>query len=123
MGTLKKPILNKAYNYLEATMSNVAEKKKTTLKPLADRVVAQRLESDETLKGGIIIPDSAKKKQEMAKVIAIGPGKVTDENKTIPIPVKIGDIIFMDKYSGQEITIDDEEFIIVKADDIIAIVE
>ena len=90
-------------------MSNVAEKKKTTLKPLADRVVAQRLESEETLKGGIIIPDSAKKKQEMAKVIAIGPGKVTDENKTITMPVKIGDVIFMDKYSGQEITIDDEE--------------
>jgi len=104
-------------------MSNVAEKKKTTLKPLADRVVAQRLESEETLKGGIIIPDSAKKKQEMAKVIAIGPGKVTDENKTIAMPVKIGDVIFMDKYAGQEITIDDEEFIIVKADDIIAIVE
>jgi len=104
-------------------MTNVAEKKKTTLKPLADRVVAQRLESEETLKGGIIIPDSAKKKQEMAKVIAIGPGKVTNENKTIPMPVKIGDVIFMDKYSGQEITIDDEEFIIVKADDIIAIVE
>ena len=73
MGALKKPILNKVYNYLEANMSNVAEKKKTTLKPLADRVVAQRLESEETLKGGIIIPDSAKKKQEMAKVIAIGP--------------------------------------------------
>ncbi len=104
-------------------MANVEEKKKTTLKPLADRVVAQRLESEETLKGGIIIPDSAKKKQEMAKVIAIGPGKITDENKTIPMPVKVGDVIFMDKYAGQEITIDDEEFIIVKADDIIAIVE
>lgn len=104
-------------------MANVSEDKKTTLKPLADRVVAQRLESKDTLKGGIIIPDSAKKKQETAKVIAIGTGKVTDENKTIPMPVKIGDIILMDKYAGQEITIDDEEFIIVKADDIIAIVE
>ena len=97
--------------------------KKTSIKPLADRVVAQRLESEETVKGGIIIPDSAKKKQEMAKVIAIGKGKVTDENKTIPMPVQIGDVILMDKYAGQEITIDDEEYIIVKADDIIAIVE
>ncbi len=97
--------------------------KKTTIKPLADRVVAQRLESEETMKGGIIIPDSAKKKQEMAKVIAIGPGKVTDDNKTIDMPVTVGDIILMDKYSSQEITIDDEEYIIVKADDIIAKIE
>ncbi|NGX63464.1 MAG: 10 kDa chaperonin [Candidatus Anoxychlamydiales bacterium] len=103
-------------------MTKLSEKKKTTLKPLADRVVAQRLESDETVKGGIIIPDSAKKKQEMARVIAIGEGKVT-ENKTLPMPVKVGDVILMDKYAGQEINIDDEEYIIVKADDIIALVE
>jgi len=63
-----------------------------------------------------------KKKQEMAKVIAVGPGKITDENKVLPMSVKEGDIILMDKYSGQEITIDDDEFIIVKADDIIALV-
>ena len=98
-------------------------KKATSIKPLADRVVAKRLESEETVKGGIIIPDSAKKKQEMAKVIAVGPGKTTNENKVLPMPVKTGDIILMDKYAGQEITIDDDEFIIVKADDIIAIVE
>jgi len=104
-------------------MTKLSEKKKTTLKPLADRVVAQRLESEETVKGGIIIPDSAKKKQEMARVIAIGEGKVTDENKTLAMPVKVGDIILMDKYAGQEINIDDEEYIIVKADDIIALVE
>ncbi|MBN2478735.1 MAG: co-chaperone GroES [Parachlamydiales bacterium] len=94
-----------------------------SIKPLADRVVAKRLEAEETVKGGIIIPDSAKKKQEMAKVIAVGPGKVTDENKTLPMPVKVGDVILMDKYAGQEITIDDEEYIIVKADDIVATVQ
>ena len=104
-------------------MTKLSEKKKTTLKPLADRVVAQRLESEETVKGGIIIPDSAKKKQEMARVIAIGEGKVTAENKTLAMPVKVGDVILMDKYAGQEINIDDEEYIIVKADDIIALVE
>ena len=104
-------------------MTKLSEKKKTILMPLADRVVAKRLESEETVKGGIIIPDSAKKKQEMAKVISVGPGKVTEENKSIPMPVKEGDIILMDKYSGQEITVDDEEFIIVKADDIIALVK
>ena len=97
--------------------------KKTQIKPLANRVVAQRLEEKETLKGGIIIPDSAKKKQEMLKVIAVGPGKKTDSDKLIPIDVKIGDVILMDKYSGQEISVDDEEFVIVKSDDIIAIIE
>ncbi len=97
--------------------------KKLTLKPLGNRVLAQRLEEQEKLKGGIIIPDSAKKKQEMAKVIAIGPGKKTEEGKLLPMPVKIGDTILMDKYSGQEVTIDDEEYLIVKAHDIIAIVE
>ena len=97
--------------------------KKTLIKPLANRVVAQRLEEKETLKGGIIIPDSAKKKQEMLKVIAVGPGKKTDSDKLIAVDVKIGDIILMDKYSGQEISVDDEEFVIVKSDDIIAIIE
>jgi len=104
-------------------MSKLEIKNKTSIKPLSDRVVAQRLEAKETVKGGIIIPDSAKKKQEMAKVISIGSGKVNDEGKTLPMPVRVGDIILTDKYSGQEITIDDEEFIIVKADDIIAIVQ
>ena len=96
---------------------------KTTLKPIGNRVVAKRLDSEETLKGGIILPDSAKKKQETAKVIAIGDGKKTEDGKVIQMPVKVGDIILMDKYSGQEITLDDEEYIIVKADDIIAIIE
>jgi chaperonin GroES len=103
-------------------MIQQTEKKKITLKPLANRVVAQRLE-EETFKGGILIPDSAKKKQETAKVIAVGPGKKTDSGNLIPIPVKVGDTILVDKYAGQEITLDDEEFIIVKSDDIIAIIE
>lgn len=97
--------------------------KKTTLKPLGNRVLVQRLEAEQTLKGGIILPDSAKKKQETAKVIAVGTGKKLEDGKTVPMPVKIGDIVLMDKYSGQEITVDDEEFMILKADDIIAIIE
>lgn len=96
--------------------------KKTTLKPLGNRVVAKRLEQEETLKGGIILPDTAKKKQETAKVIAIGTGLKTKDGKSIPIPVSVGDVILMDKYSSQEVTIDDEEYVIVKADDIIAII-
>ena len=96
--------------------------KKTSLRPLGNRVVAERLEQEETLKGGIILPDTAKKKQETARVIAVGPGTVTKEGKTIPVPVNVGDIILMDKYAAQEVTLDDEEYVIVKGDDIIAIV-
>jgi chaperonin GroES len=96
--------------------------KKIALKPLGNRVVAKRLEQEETLKGGIILPDSAKKKQETAQVVAIGPGKTTKDGETIAVPVQIGDKILMDKYSGQEVNIDDEEYVIVNADDIIAIV-
>lgn len=96
---------------------------KTTLKPIGNRVVAKRLDAEETLKGGIILPDTAKKKQETAKVIAVGDGKKTEDGKVIQMPVKVGDVILMDKYSGQEVTLDDEEYIIVKADDIIAIIE
>ena len=97
--------------------------KKITLKPLGNRVLVQRLEPEEKMKGGIILPDSAKKKQETARVVAIGSGKRLDDGKMLPVPVKISDIILMDKYSGQEVTIDDEEYMILKADDIIAIIE
>ena len=97
--------------------------KKTTLKPLGNRVLVQRLEQEEKMKGGIILPDSAKKKQETAKVIAVGPGKKLDDGKVLPIPVNVGDVILMDKYSGQEVTVNDEEFVILKADDLIALIE
>lgn len=97
--------------------------KKITLKPLGNRVLAQRLEQEEVLKGGIILPDSAKKKQETAKVVAVGAGKRLDDGKILPVPVNVGDTILMDKYAGQEIEIDDEKYVILKADDIIAIIE
>jgi chaperonin GroES len=97
--------------------------KKITLKPLGNRVVAKRIEQEETLKGGIILPDTAKKKQESAKVVAVGPGQTNKDGKAIPISVKVGDTILMDKYSGQEVTIDDEDLVILRADDIIAIIE
>jgi len=93
------------------------------LRPLGNRVLAKRLEQEKTLKGGIILPDSAKKKQEMAEVLAIGPGTVLKDGSIAPMPVKVGDKILMDKYSAQEVTVNDEEFIMIKADDIVAIVE
>lgn len=98
-------------------------KKKLNLRPLGNRVLVQRLEQEETLKGGIILPDSAKKKQESAKVVAVGKGKISDDGKTVPMPVKVGDMILMDKYAGQEVTVDDEEYIVLRSDDIIAIIE
>jgi len=97
--------------------------KKVSLRPLGDRLLVQRIEQEETLKGGIILPDSAKKKQEMAVVVAIGSGKTTDDGKTLPMPVKVGDKVLMDKYSGQEVTVDDEEYVVLRAGDIIATVE
>ncbi|GAB4190157.1 MAG: co-chaperone GroES [Simkaniaceae bacterium] len=98
-------------------------KKKSTLKPLGNRVIVQRLEEEENLKGGIILPDTAKKKQETATVIAVGKGKTLKDGSNAPIPVKVGDKVLIDKYSGQEVSLDDEEFVIVRADDIIAIIE
>ncbi len=93
------------------------------LRPLGNRVIVKRMEEESTLKGGIILPDSAKKKQETAKVVAIGKGKANKDGELIKPTVEIGDVVFMDKYSGQEVTIDDEEYVIVNADDIIAIVQ
>ena len=101
----------------------VQQKEKTKIKPLSNRVLLQRLEAEDTYKGGIIIPDTAKQKQETAKVIAVGEGKKTDDGKLIEMPVKINDLVLIDKYSGQDINLNDEEYIIVKADDIIAILE
>jgi chaperonin GroES len=92
-------------------------------KPLGNRVLVRRLAAEEKLKGGIILPDTAKKKQEQAEVIALGEGKKDKNGTLIPMPVKVGDIILMEKYSGQEVTLNDEEYVILRADDLIAIVE
>lgn len=95
----------------------------TTLKPLGNRVLLRRLEAEETLKGGIILPDAAKKKQEQAEVIAIGNGKRDANGKHVPINLNIGDIVLIEKYSGQEVRLNDEDYIIARADDLIAIIE
>jgi len=93
------------------------------LKPIGDRVLVRRLAAEEKLKGGIILPDTAKKKQEQAEVVAVGPGKKDKNGALLSMPVKVGDIILMEKYSGQEVTLNDEECVIIRANDIIAIVE
>ena len=104
-------------------MAQTQQSTKSKIRPLGNRVLLRKLEAEETLKGGIILPDSAKKQQESAEVIAVGEGKKDKEGNLIPVPVKVGNIVLMEKYSGQEVTIDDELFVIARADDLIAIVE
>jgi len=91
------------------------------IRPLHDRILVERLEEQEVKRGGIIIPDTAKEKPQEAKVIAVGNGKVTDEGKKIPLDVKAGDKILFGKYSGSEVKIDDKEYLIMREEDVLAI--
>ena len=91
--------------------------------PLADRLLVRRIEEQETVRGGIIIPDTAKEKPQEAKVIAVGNGKVSDDGKKIPLDVKAGDKILFGKYSGSEVKIDDKEYLILREEDVLAILE
>jgi chaperonin GroES len=93
------------------------------IRPLHDRLLVERLEEKEVKKGGIIIPDTAKEKPQEGKVIAVGNGKVTDEGKKIALDVKAGDKILFGKYSGSEVKIDDKEYLIMREDDVLAILE
>lgn len=96
--------------------------KKINIRPLRDRLIVKRLEEIEKTKGGIIIPDSAKEKPQEAEVVAIGSGRVDDSGKTIPLEVKVGDKVLFSKYSGTEIKIDDEDYLILQESDIQAVV-
>jgi chaperonin GroES len=93
------------------------------VKPLQDRVIVKRVEEEEKTKGGIIIPDTAKEKPQEGKVVSVGAGKVSDKGERIALEVKAGDRVLFGKYSGNEITIDGEEHLIMREDDIIAIIE
>jgi chaperonin GroES len=90
------------------------------VQPLHDRVVIKRLEEKEQMRGGIIIPDSAKEKPQEAEVVAVGPGKVQDNGQRSPMDVKKGDRVLIGKYSGSDIKIGDEEYVIVREDEILA---
>jgi chaperonin GroES len=93
------------------------------VRPLYDRILIKRLESKETKKGGIVIPDTAKEKPMEAEVIAVGKGKVNEEGKQFPLDVKKGDRILIGKYAGTEIKIDDEEHLILREDEVLAVIE
>jgi chaperonin GroES len=92
------------------------------VKPLADRVLIKALEPGEVKKGEIIIPDTAKEKPQQGEIIEVGPGRVTDEGKKIPMEVKKGDKILYGKYSGTEVTIDHVEYLIMRESDILAVI-
>jgi len=92
------------------------------LKPLADRVVVKPSAAEEKTKGGIILPDTAKEKPVVGEVVAVGPGKISDDGKKIVPEVKVGDKVLYGKYSGTEVTIEGEEFLIMREADIFAIV-
>ncbi len=93
------------------------------IRPLQDRILVQRLEEEEKTKGGIIIPDTAKEKPAEGKVVAVGNGKLGDDGKRIPLEIKKGDNILFGKYSGTEVTIEGEEYLIMREDDILGVIE
>ncbi|MFC1861994.1 co-chaperone GroES [Chloroflexota bacterium] len=90
------------------------------LAPLADRLVVKPIEKEEVTKGGIFLPDTAKEKPQEGKVMAVGPGRLSDDGKRIDMDVKVGDIVIYSKYGGTEIKIEDEELIILRESDILA---
>lgn len=96
--------------------------KKLNIKPLADRVLVRRLEEDlQKTAGGIIVPDTAKEKPQRGKVVAVGPGEMTEEGKRKPMDVKVGNEVLFGKWSGSEISIDGEEYLFMKESDILAV--
>ncbi len=93
------------------------------IRPLYDRIVVKRIEEQETVTGGIIIPDTAKEKPQEGEVVAVGKGKRLEDGKLIPLDVKAGDRILFGKYSGSEIKVDGEEFLIMREDDVLGVIE
>jgi len=93
------------------------------VRPLHDRILVKRIEEQETVRGGIIIPDTAKEKPQEGEVIAIGHGKKTEEGKVIPLDVKVGDRILFGKYSGTDIKIEDQEYLILREDEVLGVIE
>jgi chaperonin GroES len=92
------------------------------IKPLADRVVVKPLEETEQMKGGLYIPDTAKEKPQQGEIVAVGPGRVSDEGKRIDMELKVGDRVIYGKYSGTEVTVADEDLLILRESDVLAVV-
>ena len=93
------------------------------IEPLADRVLVKPMEAEEKTKGGIVLPDTAKEKPQQGEVVAVGKGKTLENGETKPLEVKVGDKVLYGKYAGTEVTIDGEEYLIIREDDILAIIK
>jgi len=93
------------------------------IRPLHDRVVIQRVEEEQTTPGGIVIPDTAKEKPHRGEVKAVGNGKLLDNGEVRPLDVKVGDVVLFGKYAGTEVTIGDEDYLIMREEDILAVIE
>jgi len=93
------------------------------IRPLHDRVIVQRTEEEQKSKGGIIIPDTAKEKPQEGKIIAVGKGKIADDGKLIPLDVKVGDKVLFNKYAGSDIKIEGDEYMIMREEDILGVIE
>ena len=93
------------------------------LRPLQDRILVQRVEEETTTKGGIIIPDTAKEKPAEGKVISVGNGKTADDGKKVPLEIKAGNRILFGKYSGTEVKVEGEEYLIMREDDVLGVIE
>lgn len=93
------------------------------VKPLADRVLVKPLEEAEQMRGGLYIPDTAKEKPQQGEVVAVGPGRLSDEGKRIELELKAGDRVLYGKYSGTEVTVGDEQYLILRESDVLAVVQ
>ena len=93
------------------------------LRPLQDRIIVERLEEESITAGGILIPDTAKEKPQRGKIVAVGKGKVTEDGKVLPVDVKVGDKVLFGKYSGTEIKIEGIDYLIMREDDILGVIE
>ena len=102
---------------------NRKEKDNMNLRPLQDRILVKRVEEETKTAGGLFIPETAKEKPQRGEIVAAGNGKKTDEGKVLPLDVKVGDKVLFGKYSGNEIKVDGEEYLIMREDDILAVVE
>ena len=95
---------------------------KTVLKPLEDRVVVKTLEAEQTTASGLVIPDTAKEKPQEGKVLAVGPGRIDDNGNRVPLDVAVGDVVIYSKYGGTEVKYDGEEYLVLSARDVLAVV-
>jgi chaperonin GroES len=95
----------------------------TQIQPLADRIVVKALEETEQMRGGLYIPDTAKEKPQQGEVIAVGPGRMTDDGQRVPSELKTGDRVLYGKYSGTEVTVGDEQYLILRESDVLAVIK